>query len=379
MLRYNLNLKGGAQLYGTEPASFYVKNLLLNFGLALPAAIAAVPVLLLLAATKSGRSAGPASKADTARPSRDPPGVAEIADSALGPLNTLLVLSPLYLWVVFFSAIPHKEERFLYPIYPLVALAAAIAIDGTAELVCACFPVDANRRPPRVLRRALHAARAIILVAAVALGLSRSAALCVYYGAPAHVYTRLSRELSRDGFASPGATPINLCVGREWYRFPSSFFLPSPSISLRFVRSGFGGLLPSPFSAPAPTGSRAIHPHFNDRNAEEESAYTPLAECDFLVELLLAEGIGERVMAPYRSNHGSSQQPLQSPLVPIGSTQWSQWGGGVEFLDASRSPSWSRAFFVPSLWEWSESRPQATPFLRKQNVFGEYAIMRRTR
>jgi alpha-1,2-mannosyltransferase len=39
----------------------------------------------------------------------------------------------------------------------------------------------------------------------------------------------------------------HVCVGDEWHRFPSSFFLPSPSYRLAFVKSGFHGLLPRPF------------------------------------------------------------------------------------------------------------------------------------
>ena len=39
-----------------------------------------------------------------------------------------------------------------------------------------------------------------------------------------------------------------VCVGDEWHRFPSSFFLPSPGYRLAFLKSGFTGLLPRAFS-----------------------------------------------------------------------------------------------------------------------------------
>lgn len=42
---------------------------------------------------------------------------------------------------------------------------------------------------------------------------------------------------------------INVCVGDEWYRYPSSFFLPGPDYRLQFVKSGFDGLLPAAFDA----------------------------------------------------------------------------------------------------------------------------------
>ena len=37
---------------------------------------------------------------------------------------------------------------------------------------------------------------------------------------------------------------VNVCVGKEWYRFGSSFFLPSERVHLQFIKSGFDGLLP---------------------------------------------------------------------------------------------------------------------------------------
>ena len=50
---------------------------------------------------------------------------------------------------------------------------------------------------------------------------------------------------------------INVCVGKEWYRFPSSFYFPTlqakaegeeaPRVRLQFVKSSFGGQLPQHF------------------------------------------------------------------------------------------------------------------------------------
>ena len=40
----------------------------------------------------------------------------------------------LYLWLVVFGLQPHKEERFLFPIYPLICLAAASALDSCQKL-----------------------------------------------------------------------------------------------------------------------------------------------------------------------------------------------------------------------------------------------------
>ena len=38
--------------------------------------------------------------------------------------------------------------------------------------------------------------------------------------------------------------PSVVCVGKEWYRFQSSFFFPSTNFKLGFLKSEFAGQLP---------------------------------------------------------------------------------------------------------------------------------------
>ena len=47
------------------------------------------------------------------------------------------------------------------------------------------------------------------------------------YHAPLDVYGELN-QLTSDpkGQNLPSANQINVCVGKEWYRFPSNFFMP---------------------------------------------------------------------------------------------------------------------------------------------------------
>jgi len=54
--------------------------------------------------------------------------------------------------------------------------------------------------------------------------------ICLGYHAPLDVYPGLSNLVNPN---EPNVKPmfhsekkINVCVGREWYRYPSSFFLP---------------------------------------------------------------------------------------------------------------------------------------------------------
>jgi len=374
MLRYNLNLQGGAQLYGTEPPSFYLKNLALNLTTGLPAALAAPAVLLCASLLARRRAAAPAQPTPPSGP-----GASLALPAPLSPLRVLAFLSPAYLWVGFFSAVPHKEERFLYPVYPLLSLAAAVAISEACEIASSLLQPAGNKTAPRAtlprMPLAVRLARMAVLASAVCLCASRSAALYSYYGAPATLYATLSRHISsqqasqqQDGSTiNPTSPPINVCVGREWYRFPSSFFLPAKATSLRFVNSGFGGLLPAPFSAPF-LGSRAVHAHFNDRNREEPGSYTDLDACDWMVELRL----------PAEESEAVSVGGDASPLARLPAGQWAQWGDGVEFLDAARSRAWSRALYLPAVGT-PAGAPGGARFLRRHNAYGEYVVMERRR
>lgn len=62
------------------------------------------------------------------------------------------------------------------------------------------------------------------------------------------MYTDLVNVLQVP-LASNTTGPINVCVGQEWYRYPSSFLLPGPDYRLQFLKTGFDGLLPAAFDA----------------------------------------------------------------------------------------------------------------------------------
>lgn len=113
----------GPDLYGTEPASFYVRTLALGFNVLLPFALGAVPLLVATAAfiprvlvntTPGGRG-----------------GTAAVL---------LLRLSGPYIWLVVLLAQAHKEERFLYPVYPLLAFNAAVGLWFASRLAAAGWP-----------------------------------------------------------------------------------------------------------------------------------------------------------------------------------------------------------------------------------------------
>ena len=68
---------------------------------------------------------------------------------------------------------------------------------------------------------------------------------------------------------------VNVCVGKEWHRFPSSFHLPSPKWKLRFIRSEFKGQLPKPYGQ-FPNATTVIPGDMNDMNREEPSRYVSM-------------------------------------------------------------------------------------------------------
>ena len=283
---YNSNsaIEHGANLFGKEPASFYFVNLALNFNVALVLAGLA-PLLLgltawLLAPVGSGSTS-----------------------SALGVLRWLL---PFYLWLGIFLSMPHKEERFLFVVYPYLALCAAVAADMLQGMLGGQFGSSSGRKAssPKPVLRAL----ALLFVVGVAsvftiLSGSRVVSLLVNYRAPLQVWTAVHDEAQR-GLVDPNTLPfplavgpevvtvasgsdaagatlpaplspgqpeaVNVCVGKEWYRFPAHFFLPTLHLSassdragstavaaaarsrtldytLRFLNSDFGGLLPKAY------------------------------------------------------------------------------------------------------------------------------------
>lgn len=59
------------------------------------------------------------------------------------------------------------------------------------------------------------------------------------YSAPLNVY----KPLQQESFALQRGF---ICLGKEWYRFPSSYLLPEDTRP-RFIKSEFSGLVPGEF------------------------------------------------------------------------------------------------------------------------------------
>lgn len=111
-MRYNVAGGGDSALYGVESASYYLRNGANQLTVVLPLALIGFPLLLLLS-WLSGAVRRPAPR-------------------------LLLALSPAYLWLAALSLLPHKEERFLYVVYPLVRCATSCPFQHKS----ACYRVS---------------------------------------------------------------------------------------------------------------------------------------------------------------------------------------------------------------------------------------------
>ena len=114
IVRYNIlgGSERGPALYGTAPWNFYLNNLVLNFNGILPLALVSLPALGVTCIIDRKRL-----------------GVVSSTSNQSSPFTVLsLRLAPLYLWLGIFSLQPHKEERFMFPAYPLLCFNAAVAL-----------------------------------------------------------------------------------------------------------------------------------------------------------------------------------------------------------------------------------------------------------
>ncbi|XP_015748741.1 PREDICTED: alpha-1,2-mannosyltransferase ALG9-like [Acropora digitifera] len=272
---YNVFGKGGPSLYGVEPWTFYFLNGALNFNVAFPLALLSLPacVFVRLLNIQTPLKKFPSSV-----------------------LPVWLTLSGMYIWVLIFFTRPHKEERFLFPIYPFFCLFGAVTVTEVQKL----FHHFMFRNSRHHYSASSTWFPVSVCVLFSLLSLSRSSALFHGYHAPLDLYVEFNHMSSNLEHPFPADRYINLCVGKEWYRYPSSFFLPSDRI---------------------PT-------NMNDMNKEEPSRFISVSKCDFLVDLAT-----ER----------------ETDREPNFEKRFKEWEVVIKkpFLDAERSRRIFRAFYIP--------------------------------
>ena len=114
IIQYNVfgGAERGPDLYGTSPWNFYFFNLILNFNVLVPLSLLALPSLAVTYAVDRKRLG-------SFKPSPD----------QSSPYTILAFrLLPFYLWICILTSQAHKEERFMFPAYPMLCFNAAVTL-----------------------------------------------------------------------------------------------------------------------------------------------------------------------------------------------------------------------------------------------------------
>lgn len=226
----------GPEIFGVEPLSYYVLNLALNFHVIFPLGVAGMALNPMISQGKE---------------------------------FSTLVSMQLIVWMGIFFSQPHKEERFLYPIYSLISLLAAIFLSKLA--------LGVKRFISKKVFTILQAGFILSLITVSNL---RILNLVENYAAPLKTFNTVARLEE-----ATTTSPVNVCMGKEWYHFPASFFLPD-SYRLRFVECGFDGLLPGDFYELDNIFESTTHipANMNNKNKFELDKVVSLTECDYFVD-----------------------------------------------------------------------------------------------
>lgn len=326
LLLYNvISGEGGPNVFGVAPWTYYVSSLVLN-GTVASACVAAGVVLWHIHGY-----------------------VTPVWPRMSDMLTRVIFLSPLWVWLGIFWPQPHKEERFLAPIYPFLALSGAVAL-GDWQALLFGRPAPAGGAPTGSSAPAGRGAggltfgailRALISLSAVALSAtlfaSRQAALHLGYAGHHVVYESfVNTELRPDGsphrssFAPNGSHPLNLCVASQWHRFPSHWFLPATT-RLRFLRPLVGSpAMPLPYPPPVPSvragTAAAAAAGVNGRN-----------------EGIAAQWWEDASSCHYFVTNGAEDQAVEVPIPKTDRLVVAR----ERVMDAARSPTPWRSFWTP--------------------------------
>ena len=212
IVKYNVFTSHGPDLYGTQPWTFYLFNGFLNFNGAFLLALAVIPVSLFAQIFIPHQKENSEYK---------PFWLAHLA---------------LHLWLLVFGLQPHKEERFLFPVYPLLCFAAASTLDNIHRI---CHHFCFRQNAGHYLHKTKWIGSCVLFLFGI-ISTSRIIALYQNYYAPMSVWSHVARITQNDDNYTTN-NELSVCVGKEWHRYPSSFFLPANNWDLMYIESEFKG------------------------------------------------------------------------------------------------------------------------------------------
>ena len=172
-------------------------------------------------------------------------------------------------------------------------------------------PLKVIRLGPKLGSLLLHACVLLVMI----VGLSRSIGEVYFYsGYEKAIYRHFSwredgtferrsavtaaleAQLGVTKESAGTSRKLMVCLGRDWYRFPTAFFLPRYSFDYGFLKTdAFSGALPKPFRYEEYGTNCTCVPNknMNDLNQETPDQYTAVEDCDFLVDVVPSHKLGE--------------------------------------------------------------------------------------
>ena len=334
IVHYNV-FRANSILYGVEDWKYYLINGFLNFSFCFPLALVSFLVPLLVWLFGQGKYiARGFIKDDQSNIDED-----KIKLPMLTPTRVLIYISPLYIWFFIMESQPHKEERFLYVIYPLISLCSALSFVTITKVLA----YKMENMVYKSFGKIMELVKIIFIFIFIILSVSRTTSEIINFGAPLKVYRHLyhdeiERHIAMRSVPHDEDRTVLVCVGKEWYRYPASFFLSSNS-RLAFVEAGFKGQLPQPYFE-LEGGTRLLQNNFNDMNLEETTRYIPKEECHYLIDMDIGES-------------GTVHQNTERWEVIY----------TAKFLNSGDSPRLSRVFYIPY-------------YSNKRNKFFDYKLLR---
>lgn len=324
----------GPDLYGTEPISYYLKNLFLNFNFIFIFALVSLPVALLVEAYFRRR-------------------IGESYNSAA--TTFIFYLAPLYLWLGIFFSQPHKEERFLFPVYPFIAFGGAVFISSIQKI----YKISTDEIQNLKFLPDHFFIQKLAIVVTLIFSISRILANIFGFIGILNLYSN-SLQLLGSNLEVDNHQQYTLCLGKEWHRFNTNFLTPK-NLKIEFIQSEFKGQLPGKFIGTWPVSIyddiknrdqirknrqiSALRQKFNDDNLEEEDRYVEIDTCDFIIDRI-GEHVPKTQLEPDFTLAPYNYEVLYSHSI----------------INLQNSPVWSRTFYLPYVFE-------------KFNVFNEYVIL----
>lgn len=115
----------------------------------------------------------------------------------------MLVWTTMMIWLAIFMTRPHKEERFLYPIYPLLLVNSAVTISLVNKHV-KLFGLT------KLITK-------LIVLAHLLFSASRLLALLFNYSASMNLFVQLNQPAVKFSSIYLEQTELmNVCIGKEW-------------------------------------------------------------------------------------------------------------------------------------------------------------------